>query len=227
MKFVRENKAVAVAAISKVIADALETDNRVLWLVSGGSNIAAEVAVMQSLHKSSGKKLEGLAILPMDERYGVSGHANSNVAQLKEAGFESGEATLIDVLVHDLSFNETVSFYADIADAVIQNAMCIVGQFGLGNDAHTAGILPKSPATQTTKLTVVGYKWEDYKRMTLTPSVLLSCNVAFLLAYGGDKESSLIRLEQNTEPLADLPAKLLYDVDEAYVYNDQLESEDL
>ena len=89
-------------AIAVRIGDDLTQGKRVLWLVSGGSNIAAEVAVMQMLTAQSKDKLQNLAILPMDERYGPQGHKDSNTEQLRAAGFSVGVAAWVDVLMHCL-----------------------------------------------------------------------------------------------------------------------------
>ncbi|HSX06982.1 MAG TPA: 6-phosphogluconolactonase [Candidatus Saccharimonadia bacterium] len=220
MQVLREKQDKAIHAIATRICKDLLAGKRVLWLVSGGSNVNAEVGIMQLVSKRAGSMLKGLAILPMDERYGLKGHKDSNSEQLRAAGFDPGEATWVDVLIHDLSFEQTVSFYGEVASTALSNATSIIGQFGLGSDAHTAGILPGSPATEATEAAVIGYEWSDYERMTLTPAALAKVQVGYVLAYGKGKEKALSRLQKNTEPAAKLPAKILYDIPEVYVYND-------
>lgn len=180
---------------------------------------------MQALRTHCADKLDGLAILPMDERYGAPGHENSNTEALRHAGFDPGAATWVDVLMHDVSFEQTVSFYNEVAATALSNAGIVIGQFGLGNDAHTAGILPGSPAVTATDTTVAGYEWEDYTRMTLTRTALKQVHVAYMLAYGEGKKDALERLHKNTETISELPAKLLYDIPEIHVYNDAIKSE--
>ncbi len=220
MKFLRENQDKAVQAIAARICDSLQAGKRVLWLVSGGSNVSAETKVMQIVHSHVKEELPRLAILPIDERYGPKGHKDSNTEQLREAGFNPGDAVWVDVLMHGVSFEQTVEFYGEVAAAALANAAVVIGQFGLGGDAHTAGILPGSPATEARGVAVVGYPWEDYQRMTLTPAALVKVQVAYVLAYGQGKKDALARLQKNAEPLAALPAKILYDIPEVYVYND-------
>jgi 6-phosphogluconolactonase/glucosamine-6-phosphate isomerase/deaminase len=226
MKFLREPSGAAVQTIAERIASELAIGRRVLWLVSGGSNVALEVQIMQQLRASSADKLDHLAVLPMDERYGPQGHSDSNTQQLREAGFDPGKATWIDVLLHDTSFDQTVDFYNELAARALASASSVIGQFGLGNDGHTAGILPGSPAADADNATVAGYEWDDYTRMTLTPRALLNTTVGFVPAYGESKKTALQRLQKNKATLSGLPAKLLYDIPEAYVYNDHIESED-
>ncbi len=225
MKFVKADKSAAARAIAKVICDGVVVGKRVLWLVSGGSNIAVEKDIMDMLQAHAEGYLAGLAIMPVDERYGPAGHKDSNVQQLREAGFELGTATLLDVLVHNTPFDQTVSFYSDMTATVLANADLIVGQFGMGADGHVAGIKPNSPATLADESTVTGYDWEDYQRMTLMPAALRQVTHSFLVAYGADKRAHLEHLQKNDQPFTKLPAMLLYELPDVYIYNDQIESE--
>jgi 6-phosphogluconolactonase/glucosamine-6-phosphate isomerase/deaminase len=224
MQFLREDQKAAVRTIAARICDELFAGKRVLWLTSGGSNVNAEVIIMQALRTHCADKLDGLAILPMDERYGAPGHENSNTEALRHAGFDPGAATWVDVLMHDVSFEQTVSFYNEIAATALSKAGVVIGQFGLGSDAHVAGVLPGSPAVNADETTVAGYEWEDYVRMTLTPTALKQVDTAYVLAYGEGKKDALERLRANIESLSELPAKLLYDIPEIYVYNDAIKS---
>lgn len=207
-------------AIAAQICDNLRAGKRVLWLVSGGSNVGVEAKIMQVVRAKAKEELPRLAILPMDERYGPKGHKDSNSEQLRAAGFDPGNAVWIDVLMHDLPFEQTIEFYGEVAAAALANAAVVIGQFGLGGDAHTAGILPGSPATEAKNVAVIGYTWNDYQRMTFTSSALTKVQIAYVLAYGSGKKNALSRLRKNAEPFAELPAKILYDIPMVYVYND-------
>lgn len=225
MQFVREQQTAAEQAIAARICQALYDSKRVLWLISGGSNIAAEVAVMERVRNHCSDKLDGLAIMPMDERYGPPGHADSNVQALRDAGFDPGDATLVDVLMHDVPFDATLNFYTEVASTALASANVIIGQFGLGGDGHTAGVLPGSPAAEADASTVAGYEWDDYTRLTLTPTALRDVTVGYVLAYGAGKKGALNRLQKDVEDLSELPAKLLRQIAEVYVYNDAITSE--
>ncbi|MEJ0072936.1 MAG: 6-phosphogluconolactonase [Candidatus Saccharibacteria bacterium] len=225
MQFLRGDIGEAERAIAGKICDELFAGRRVLWLVSGGSNIKTEVEVMRLVRDHCGDKLGGLAVMPMDERYGPPGHKDSNAQQLREAGFEPGEATFVDVLTHGVPLEQTIAFYTDVAATAFASAGVIIGQFGMGDDGHVAGVKPDSPAADADEVTVAGYEWEDFTRLTLTPVTLARINVAYLLAYGSNKKTMLKRLQANKQPLNVLPAVLLYEIPEVYVYNDQIESE--
>jgi 6-phosphogluconolactonase/glucosamine-6-phosphate isomerase/deaminase len=226
MKFLRENQSAAEQIIASVICAGLFAHKRVLWLVSGGSNAVIEKNIMDMVRNHAGGNLTGMAILPMDERYGKPGHSDSNAQQLREIGFNPGNAIWVDVLMHDTPLDQTVSFYSDVISAALANASIIVGQFGMGTDGHVAGIKPNSPATVTDESTVAGYEWEDYTRMTLMPAALRQISTAFLLAYGADKKGPLKKLRDKSDSFKKLPAMLLYELTEVSVFNDQIESED-
>lgn len=218
MKFIVEDAVAAEQAIAKRIGAELHQNKQVLWLVSGGSNVALEVNIMNSLKSDAAGKLHNLTILPMDERYGKPGHVNSNTEFMRKSGFQPGVAEWIDVLAHDVSLEETLEYYADIAAESMANANIVIGQFGLGADGHVAGILPDSPATEEDYATVIGYEWHDYTRMTLSPRALADVHVAYVPAYGDSKKEALDRLRRGKESLERLPAQILRQIPEVYVY---------
>lgn len=226
MKFIREGSECAVQAMTERIVEELQVGHTVLWLVSGGSNVAPQCHVMTGLGQScTPEQLSQLTIMPVDERYGPNGHADSNYEQMRQAGFEPGTARWIDVLAGNTSFDVTVRQYDEALRQSYSTADIVVATLGLGTDAHTAGVLPGSPAVEPTDHFVVGYAWTDYQRMTASLMALRRIATVWLLAYGEAKAGALRRLYDNAEPLRDLPSVLLYELPEVYVYNDAIESE--
>lgn len=225
MQFLREDRTKAIAAITERLCTELRAGKRVLWLISGGSNVAPEVEIMSRLREQCGGNLTQLTVLPMDERYGERGHAGSNTQMLREAGFDPGAATWIDVLARNMPFDQTIDFYNDVAATTLSSAQVVIGQFGMGDNGHVAGVQPESPAATADETTVAGFTWSDYDRLTLTPRALKRIDAGYLLAYGPSKKEALQRLQERAESLAGLPAVLLYEIPEVYVYNDHVESE--
>lgn len=220
LKFVASDAKKAATAIATAIAKELRADKRVLWLVSGGSNVAIEVAVMQKLLKNAKEHLPSLAVLPMDERYGDAGHPDSNTQALRAAGFMPGEAIWLDILGQNLSFEDTVAYYGKAVETALQHAHVVIGQFGVGADGHIAGLLPGAPACEVDDAYVAGYQWTDYVRMTLAPRALRAITTGFAVAFGESKQPALARLRAHNEPLADLPGVLLYDLPQVTVFTD-------
>src|SRR5688572_30377315 len=80
---------------AKKIAGHLSKGRKILWLVTGGTNIKVAVSAGKLLKNQD---LTNLTISLTDERYGPVGHPDSNWHQLKQAGFDLPGATMIPVL---------------------------------------------------------------------------------------------------------------------------------
>lgn len=224
VQFSTQDTASAVHAAASYMQRHLSNNEPVLWLTSGGSSVAPQVAIINQLITNVADKLANLTVLPVDERYGEPGHASSNTAQMRAAGFKSDRAVWRDVLSgHTLE--QTILEYAKFAEDAFAQARVVVATLGMGADAHTAGLLPGSPAVMDMTSTVVGYTWSDYDRLTLGVPMLLRINRALVLAYGEPKREALERLQANVDTFEDMPAKLLYDLPDVTVYNDYIESE--
>ncbi len=221
MEFVKASDSTkGIRAITARLKKELSNNKKVLWLVSGGSAIAAEVEILNQLQKNA--KIENLAVMLMDERFGLVGHANSNWQQLLEAGADfTGMYALPVMTSENKSYEETLSSYARLIKTALGSADVIIGLFGLGPDAHTAGILPESLATKDTDKLVIGYDAPPLKRITLTRLALRQVDVGYVFAFGNSKAEALNRLKNNTEPFKSLPAKLLWDLPEVHILNDQ------
>jgi len=199
----------------------LGAGKRVLWLVSGGSNIEAAVRVMDGLAES---KLEKLTVMLMDERYGAVGHADSNWAQLLEAGLKARRARTVPVLTEGAGIGETTNKFAASAEQEFQQAEVVIGQFGMGADGHTAGILPHSPATTAGRVWATHYDGGRYQRVTLTPFALEHVGMAYLLAYGASKQAQLQALRARELPLSEQPVQVLKNISKLYIFNEGAEA---
>jgi 6-phosphogluconolactonase/glucosamine-6-phosphate isomerase/deaminase len=98
----------------------------------------------------------------------------------------------------------------------------VIAQLGIGPDGHTAGILPNSVATEPNSRLVVNYVADPYKRLTLSFTALKKVTVAYVLAFGSNKMDALIALQSQNLSLSEQPAQILKQLNEAYVYNDQV-----
>lgn len=197
----------------------LSEGKRVLWLVSGGSNIEASVRVMDQI---PGEASQNLSIMLGDERYGEVGHQDSNWAQLLQAGFNPGKAILYPVLQADLSFDGTLQRFNKIANQAFAENDIVIAQLGIGPDGHIAGILPDSEAAYVDSEMVAGYNGGQYKRLTLSFPALSKINASYTFAYGESKREALTNLRMGNLELVKQPAQILRELPEAYIYNDQL-----
>ncbi|MEO7364430.1 MAG: 6-phosphogluconolactonase, partial [Candidatus Saccharimonadales bacterium] len=130
MQFILSNDTLegSQALLSRLLAE-LESGKRVLWIVSGGSNITASVTVMKQIPS---RVQAGLTILLSDERYGPSGHPDSNFQQLLDSGLAVAGARLIPTLQDGLDLAATAAAYATTLQAEFSKAEVIISQLGIG-----------------------------------------------------------------------------------------------
>ena len=214
----------AIRHITWRLRTVLSEGRPVLWLISGGSNIPIQKAVMDNLPDELTKIL---TIMPVDERVGPYNHANSNTAALRKAGFNPKHAEWIDILEEELSPGEVINLYKDCLARKIASDDYIFMTLGMGVDGHIAGILPNSPALLSTELAVY-YKGTDFKRITLCADTIAAhCDEAVLCAFGDTKHSVLKQLYKHSDNREQVPAMLLYEVGNCTVFNNAIEGDRL
>jgi 6-phosphogluconolactonase/glucosamine-6-phosphate isomerase/deaminase len=207
-----------VAELTERLARELRQGKTVLWLVSGGSNIPAGVDVMDNI---SASLTPNLNVMLADERYGATGHVDSNWQQLLDAGFKARKATLWPVL-QGQSLSDTQASYEQTAHENFDRADVIIAQLGIGNDGHIAGILPGTTATKEKNAWVSAYSVAPYERLTLTFPALCKVTTAYVFAFGEAKQEALKRLhDKNVSPVRQ-PSQILKQLNEAYIYNDRI-----
>lgn len=197
----------------------LAAGHKVLWLVSGGSNIVSSVEITDRISEELSHQL---TILPIDERYGKDGHPDSNIAQLLAGGFKPKNATLLNILEANQSFEATVAAYGSITRQSFAKADAIISQLGIGADGHIAGILPHSIATEPTSDFVIGYDSPPYMRMTVSFAALEKVHAHYIFAFGLAKKGTMHLLESADVPRTEQPAQFLKTVNEAHIYSDQI-----
>lgn len=203
-------------AVRTRLESELKQGKRVVWLVTGGSNLKTAVQVMEGLPHD---ETERLTIFLTDERYGEVGHNDSNAKQLHDAGFQSHEAIFIPTLEPGFTLHETQERYAQAVGRAFEHADVIIAQFGLGTDGHIAGILPHSPAVNASEL-VAAYQSNPFTRVTLAFPAIRQVSAAYMQAFGEDKHDQLRRLHDEALSLDEQPSQILKELPEAYIYND-------
>ena len=206
--------------IASHIAESL-ANGPVVWLLSGGSAIAPQVAAAQLLTQQS-LALDRLTVTLIDERYGEPGHANSNWTQLESAGFKIPGAQMLPVLVANQPPAAVAQRWWSRLEPVLQNGTSI-GVLGIGPDYHIAGIKPDSPATRSTE-SVCAYEWSDYSRITLTASALQQLDHIWLYAMGPSKWPVIEHLETSNNSLTSEPGQLLKQWSQATILTDRPEA---
>jgi 6-phosphogluconolactonase/glucosamine-6-phosphate isomerase/deaminase len=204
----------AIAYLVDTLKAHLSKGEKVLWLLPGGSAIAAAVEVARRLQ---GTELANLTVGLTDERYGEPGHADSNWQQLLAAGLELPGARLLPVL-RGLNAQETAAVWQAVLTDALKTTDYRLGFLGMGPDGHTAGILPHSPATQTREFVAV-YEGGPYQRITATAPALTCLDEAVVLATGEAKRQAFENL-QTVKSLQEQPAQLLKHIPNSIIFND-------
>lgn len=215
-------KVTATQAETKILTAlnvALRKYERVLWIVTGGSNIPLVARVMKKVSDADSLKL---AILLTDERFGPVESPDSNLQQLYEANFKSRQATVVPVLRSGVSPEDTTKLYAEAAQTAFEAADYSIGLFGMGEDGHIAGILPGSPAVKITKNWAINYEAGKFLRLTLTPFAFSHLSEAIIVVLGNAKKRPALENLQKRLSIDKQPAQLLKKVPYLTVLNDQL-----
>lgn len=199
----------------------LSEGKKLLWIVSGGSVIDIAARVMSNLDDNLSKNLQ---VLLSDERYGEVGHKDSNYAQLVAAGFNKKQAIFESVLVDGLTMEQTKARFTELFINGLVWADQVIGQLGIGEDGHIAGILPNSPVVSSTE-SVVAYDSNPYQRISLSLKSLKQIDQTLIFCFGQNKHDALSRLYKGKESLDSLPSMILNQISNVKVYNDQIEGD--
>lgn len=208
-----------IAELTQCIARKLSGNKKVLWLLSGGSNIPASVEVMNNVPVDLSRNL---SVSLIDERYGEEGHADSNWAKLIAAGFDVKQGTLLPVLTNGLSFEQTLERFEKIISEGRSNNQTVVAQLGIGEDGHVAGILPDSPAALEKTDLVSGYQSQPFLRLTATFPALKKTDIVYAFAFGSNKHAALSDLQTKKISPVKQPVQILKQIPKVYIYNDQV-----
>lgn len=219
MEFIRAERTQELEnALRNALDSELSQNKLVLWLVPGGSNIDVAVRVMAKVNLID---MSRLTIALTDERFGPTGHKDSNYYQLMQKGFNQRGAVFIDLLKGE-TLVDTVQKSGMAMEKIFTYADSVIGFFGIGEDGHIAGILPGSPASVPDQTWMIGYDAGQFQRMTLTPFALSHVQTAYVGAFGSEKRTALQTLHDTIVPINEQPAQLLRHIPESHIYTNQL-----
>lgn len=223
MKFIRVEGTVELEhALISELDLALSQNKPVLWLLTGGSNIAVETRVMAALAPTN---FANLTMVLTDERHGEPGHADSNFFQLQQAGFNTRGAIFKDILTPGATLVDCAEAAGLVMKKAFSGAGEVIGFFGMGADGHIAGILPNSPAAVRDEKWMIGYDGGQFRRITLTPFALSHVQTAYVGAFGPEKLTALETLQHTMLPMPEQPAQILRSLPTVYIYNNQIGDE--
>ena len=198
------------------IRQQLQDGKQVLWLLSGGSGVQVCVAVSKLLRDED---LTNLYVTISDERYGPVGHANENMQQLLDAGLSLPGAAIYRPLM-DASITDTTRQYDDWLSDALAKVDYTIALLGIGEDGHTSGIKPHSPAVRSDDM-VCYFDGEDHRRITTTTSFFSHVDEVVVQAYGETKHPVVSKLLQaSSHSLEDFPAALIQNIPKVTLFTD-------
>ena len=214
MKFIRaEGAQELISYCVDTLLSHLKNDEKVLFLLPGGSNIASGVSIIRSVPQEYNHLLTlGLT----DERYGPIGHMDSNQQQYKDAGLD---LTIYDYLpmLFDLPADQTINKVAVSYQQAFKNCSYTLAFMGMGADGHIAGVLPGSIGASTDNF-AANYQASDHNRLTLSLVALKQLDEAVLGVFG-NKQEALVKLHDQDISVNDQPAQVLKQIRLVSIYN--------
>lgn len=209
-------QSVAEKAGEMVTEQLKECRGEVLFLVSGGSAFSLLEYISPAVLGSH------VSVGVLDERYSTDESVN-NLSQLTETSFynlcKEAECHFLDTTVREDESHEV--FSKRMKEMVESYTGDVIVTMGIGEDGHTAGIMPFPENEQEFKKLfeqgdmVVGYDAEDKNefslRTTVTNTFLRECALrAVLFVSGENKRSALGRVMESSVDLHRIPGRIIH-----------------
>jgi 6-phosphogluconolactonase len=189
----------------EVLPDAEAAARRVAALIAGRARkdddgLALAVSSGARLFQALGEEdvpWERVAIFQVDERVAPPGHPDRNLSELLAALTDEARPDLRPMPVDDPDLETAAARYA----AELPDRLDLV-HLGLGEDGHTASLVPGDPVLQVRDLLVaVTGEYQGRKRMTLTYPALARAREIVWLVTGERKREPLAKLLAGDESI--------------------------
>jgi 6-phosphogluconolactonase len=176
----------AAAALVLLLQAALQSKPRVSLALSGGETPWPALELLAE----SDLDWNRVDIYQVDERVAPPGHPARNLVGLRATLLDHVPATVHPMPVEAPNLDEAAIQYA----AILPEALDIV-HLGLGEDGHTASLVPGDPVLDVTdRQVVVTRPYKSHRRMTLTFPALDRAGAIVWIVSGAGKSSTIDRL---------------------------------
>ena len=195
--------------IAAALQEAVAARGRATLAVSGGRTPGAMLRALADADVPWAQ----VHVLQVDERVAPAGDAARNLTGLTTALLDrvplpAGNVCAIPVEWSDATAGGTDPargpvdpdlaarrYAADLRVLAGEPPVLDVVQLGLGDDGHTASLIPGDPVVEVTDRTVASTgDYQGHRRVTLTRPVLDAARLQVWLATGADKASAVARL---------------------------------
>jgi len=189
-----------------------------LFAVSGGST---PWKVLRQLAETAALPWEAVELFQVDERIAPAGDAQRNLTQITQSLLDHSALSLKQIHAMPVEQKDLESS----AESYVQQLIKLCGDppkldlihLGLGEDGHTASLIPGDPALKSCELVTVTKEYQGLPRMTMTYPVLNAAHHRLWIVTGTNKQPMLERLYKGDDSI---PAGLV-ERDNAIILADQ------
>lgn len=194
----------AAELVDTALRSAVDARGRATLAVSGGSTPGPMFEALATMDVP----WAGVRVLQVDERIAPDGDADRNLGDLRRLLLDRVPVPAANILVAPVgvvardegSVEELVGEYgATVRDAAGDPPVIDVVHLGLGDDGHTASLVPGDPvlAVEDRAVAVTG-TYQGRRRVTLTAPVLRAARMQLWLVAGEGKRAAVERLRAGT-----------------------------
>ncbi|MFA9431077.1 6-phosphogluconolactonase [Egicoccus sp. AB-alg2] len=187
---------VVAATIAAMLREAVAARGVATLAVSGGRTPSAMLAALAAEDVPWTK----VWLLQVDERVAPAGDPARNLVGLQDALVRHGPVPAGRILampVDGTSTSEEAArrYAATLRDVAGRPPVLDIVQLGLGDDGHTASLVPDDPASEVTDADVAATEtYRGHRRVTLTRPTLDRARHRVWLVTGADKAGAVARL---------------------------------
>lgn len=194
----------AVERLVNAVAMAADDGRDVLLLLPGGS----AATIIAPLFERLAAYQQHVIISLTDERYGETGHKDANWRVVDKQRAVLPQAAFVPVLHGKGAVATIADWNKNLQQWATDPNVDVMLLTGIGDDGHTLGIKPHSPAC-TSDAFACCYEWDDFTRITITPKVVKSATLTVLYANGPQKQSVIDRLTHQDNDAKEFPAEYI------------------
>ncbi len=202
-------------AIAQLINEHMAQNEKILWLISGGSSIPIATQAARLIQNSDNLLLTTL----VDDIYGVD-EVDTNWHKLRAQGSRLNAEPILQL---NKSLEETGEHFSNKLGDYLKEVDFAIGQFGIGDGYHTGGIQPGSVATAPTDELAIGYRDGKTARVTVTPALISCLDVAFVNSFGRAKLELVRHFLKSNASVVDEPTQALKQAKNTYLYTDVIQ----